>query len=87
MSNTNEQTLEDLNRDFINEQLTVYGSVRFTYEKADGTTSVRTAINPPVAELEKIKGETESNEDVIVLWSATDNAWRSFRLDGIREFH
>lgn len=83
----NEQTLESLNRDYINEQLELYGSVRFTYEKADGTKSVRTAINPPVAELEKIKGDTESHEDVIVLWSATDNAWRSFRLENIREFH
>lgn len=85
MSKT-EETLESLNRKYINRELNEVGSVRFEYEKLNGELTTRTAIIPPVDELLKISGDAEANEDVIVLWSATDNAWRSFRLDSIKRF-
>lgn len=82
---TNE-SLESLNRKYINQELIEHGSVRFEYEKLNGDVSIRTVVNPPTDELLKITGERDAVEDVIVLWSATDDAWRSFRLDKILRF-
>tara|TARA_R100000315_G_C5151694_1_gene86942 strand:- start:140 stop:418 length:279 start_codon:yes stop_codon:yes gene_type:complete len=83
---TREQMVEQLNR----------GTCSVVFEKADGTMrTMSCTLNSSILS-EKVGSDflTEENNqsrqvntDVIPVWDMEANAWRSFRVDSVKEFN
>jgi len=83
---TREQMVEQLNR----------GTCSVVFEKVDGTMrTMNCTLNSSILSekigpdflTEENNQSRQANTDVIPVWDMEANAWRSFRVDSVKEFN
>jgi len=61
------------------------GEVSVTFTKKDGTERVmKCTLDEGVVPAVETKGTKKSNDEVLAVWDTEKNAWRSFRIDSIK---